>query len=326
MFGIVGVLVLLYWFIFISYRLHLILSNRRDFLNSSGLDSRVRVQNLYSYTTIRNRDICLIVLILLEMIVTAYSSFVLPRIPYYFEHTDADRKKPLDCIIPVIEYPYTHPLSVLLFTVLFVVILTQLMLISLLNLYLSGRYFGYSFPRKVIYKYIFFWGFQCILATICIIPKLQILFCPIVTLLIFLNWLNLFFSSRKVCRAIRSKMKEISLFEWNPGQYRHLAVTLKHYKIGNACLLIAFFFLVLALFCLTVSYFFNILASDCYLHEVYKINFSINSHEMVNKNIKFLLHGYCYNFVYDYLYALYRYITTYIKQGISDNVDTPSIL
>ena len=292
--GIVGILVLIYWLIFISYRLYLILCERKKYFNSPELDPRIHTQNLYSFTTVRNRDICLVVLILLDIIITVNFAFVLPNIHHYSRETDQVIKKGIfsNCtrLNSWIAYAYTQPASASLFTTLFVFVFTQIMLISFLNTYLAGRYFGHSLPRKVIYKYIFVWGFQCVLHTICIIPKLLILLCPISTLLLFLNWLNLIASSRKVCRAVRSKMKEIRLFEWNPAQYRNLVISLKHYEIANAFLITAHFFLFFALLFLTISFFLNIFVADCYFTVAYGINFNIVSSitiiEGINDNIK----------------------------------------
>ena len=272
--GTIGILLLLYWLIIITYRLYLIRNKRKKYLNSRELDPRAHSQILYTFTTVRNRDICLIALILLEILIVATSSFVVPE---YIIHYLSSTKNItfLNCTFkePFIAIVYIYPAYALLFVLIFSSSITQLLLISFLNSYLAGRYFGHSFPKIVVCKYIFVWVFQTFLQTICIIPKLQILFLPTTTLLLFLNWLNLIASSRKLSRAIRSKIKEIRLFEWNPTQFRNQSRNLKQYTISMGFLISAFFFAIVAIGVLTVS---MLLFSSCFIKIVYGINISFN--------------------------------------------------
>ena len=274
--GTIGILLLLYWLIIITYRLYLIRNKRKKYLNSPELDPRAHSQILYTFTTVRNRDICLIALILLEILIVVTSSFALPSVAQY-----AHKHVPIfsDCshLSALVASAYTHPVYGLFLTTICLLVITQLLLISFLNSYLAGRYFGHSFPKKVTYKYIFVWVFQCVLQTISMIPKLQILFLPTTTLLLFLNWLNVIASSRKLSRAIRSKIKEIRLFEWNPTQFRNQSRNLKQYTIAMGFLISAFFLLTVALLFLTISFFLNILVSNCYFSVVYGINLRIDA-------------------------------------------------
>ena len=276
--GTIGILLLLYWLIIITYRLYLIRNKRKRYLNSPELDPRAHSQILYTFTTVRNRDICLVALILLEILIVVTSSFALPAFWLHlldFESPIVKETFPnCESLNSIIVYLYIYPAYALLFVLIFNSSFTQLLLISFLNSYLAGRYFGHSFPKIVVCKYIIVWIFQTFVQTICIIPKHQILFLPTTTLLLFLNWLNLIASSRKLSRAIRSKIKEIRLFEWNPTQFRNHSRNLKQYTISMGFLISAFFFLTVALGILTISY--VLLMKSCFIRTVYGINISFN--------------------------------------------------
>ena len=273
--GTIGILLLLYWLIIITYRLYLIRNKREQYFSSPELDPRTHSQNLYTFTTVRNRDICLAALILLEILIVATSSFVVPE---YCSHylSSTKNKTFLNCTFkePFIVIFHIYPAYALPFVLIFNSFFTQLLLISFLNSYLAGRYFGHSFPKIVICKYLFVWIFQTFLQTICIIPKLQILFLPTTTLLLFLNWLNLIASRRKLSRAIRSIIKEIRLFEWNPTQFRNHSRNLKQYTISMGFLISAFFFLIVAIGVLTISC--VLLMKSCFIRTVYGININFN--------------------------------------------------
>ena len=276
--GTISTLLLLYWLIIITYRLYLIRNKHKQYLNSPELDPRAHSQILYTFTTVRNRDICLIALILLEILIIPTSSFALPAFLshlLYFESPIVKETFPnCESSNSIIVCLYIYPAYALPFVLISISFLTQLLLISFLNSYLAGRYFGHSFPKIVVCKYIIVWIFQAFLQTICIIPKLQILFLPTTTLLLFLNWLNLIASSRKLSRAIRSKIKEIRLFEWNPTQFRNQSRNLKQYTIAMGFLISAFFFLLLDIGVITVTYF--LLMKSCFIRTVYGINVSFN--------------------------------------------------
>ena len=272
--GTIGTLHLLYWLIIITYRLYLIRNKRKRYLNSPELDPRAHSQILYTFTTVRNRDICLVALILLEILIVATTSFVVPE--YCSRYLNSTKNNTfLNCTFkePFIAIFYVYPAHALLFVLIINSSFTQLLLISFLNSYLAGRYFGHSFPKIVVCKYIFVWIFQAFLQIICIIPKLQILFLPTTTLLLFLNWLNLIASSRKLSRAIRSKIKEIRLFEWNPTQFRNQSRNLKQYTISMGFLISAFFLLIVAAGVYTLS---MLLFATCFIRIVYGININFN--------------------------------------------------
>ena len=281
--GTFGLVLLVYWLIIISYRLYLIRNKHKQYLKASELDPRIHSQILHSFITVRNRDICLVLLILLEILIIATFSFGFPEFWSNLLHSNTTIVKHTfpNCtnLNRVIISVYIHPACGLFLIVFINSILTQLMLLSFLNSYLAGRYFGHSFPKIVVWKYIFSSIFQTFILTLCIIRKLQIFFFPICTLLIFLNWLNLIASSRKVCRAIRSKMKEIRLFEWNPALFRNHSRNLKQYRISMAFLIGSFLSLLIATTVLTISYF--LIVGSCFIDNVYKVHLSITIPEQI---------------------------------------------
>ena len=275
--GTIGLVLLVYWLIIISYRLYLIRNKHKQYLKASELDPRIHSQILYSFTTVRNRDICLVLLILLEILIIANFSFTVPELFLHFVDSNNEIKETLpnctDTYLLFYDF-YVYRVYALLFFTLYILVIIQLMLLSILNSYLDGRYFGHSFPKIIACKYIVCWIFQAFILTICVMSKLKYFFFPIITLLLFLNWLNLIASSRKVCRAIQSKMKEIRLFEWNPAQYRNHSLNLQQYRIAMGFLICAFFFLTLAVGLFSINYFF--LVGNCFIITVHGINLNFN--------------------------------------------------
>ena len=278
--GIIAILLLIYWLIIITYRLFLIRSKRKQYNNASELDPRTHSQIIYSFQTVRNRDICLVIILLLEIADVVIISFAIPEPFIYSIHSNKKINETFtNCSIAYRLFAnlYVHPVYALLVVTLPFLSITQLMLLSLLNSYLSGRYFGHRFPKLVVYKYIFIWTFQSFLLGMCIIPKLQILLFPTITLLVFLNWLNLVISSRKMCRAIQSKMKEIRLFEWDANMFRNYSRNFRQYRIGMGFLIGAFFFAILALSAYTISY--SLFIGSCFIHSVYGIRFYLKLYD-----------------------------------------------
>ena len=271
---IICLLLLVYWLSIIVYRLYLIGNKHKQYVTSSELDPRCHSQILFSFETVRNRDLCLVVILLLEvMIVIIFSSADHKFDSLIGNHTNSTF---MHCEHSgmLFEQLYTHFVIPLMFVTLFIIIITQLMLLSLLNLYLSVRYFRHTFPRLVVCKYMYSWIFQAFILVACIIPKLQILLLPITTLLMFLNWLNLIISSRKMCRAIQSKMNEIRLFEWDANMFRNHSLNLKQYRIAMRFLISANFVLICILLYLVICYFTFI--GSCFIHKVYGNNLMFN--------------------------------------------------
>ena len=280
--GVVSVLLLTFWLTVITYRLKLTLKKHKYYLKEYFGDSRIRSEILYALETVRNKDIFLLILVLLEIVIYFCLVLVIPQMDInvyqHYHSTEEFHQQFSNCssFNPLIAYSYLHPANAFMIITFGMMIITQFMLISFLNSYLSGRYFGHSLPRKVIYKYIFWWIFQYFTLGILIIPKLLIALPSVTTIFFFLNWLNLIASSRKLSRAIRSKMNEIRLFEWNPTLYRCLSITFKQYKIFMGFLIVAFFFLLLTIMYLSITFMFGIVIfANCFLEKVYGINLNV---------------------------------------------------
>ena len=296
--GTIAILLLVYWLVVISYRLYLIRNKHKQYLSTYGLDPRVHSQILYSLATVRNRDICLVVLILLEILILAIFSYAMLEIFLTLSNLEDKRKE----IFPNCNYTdstiinlYVYPVYALLVVALSILVIIQMMLLSILNSYLAGRYFGHSFPKIVVCKYIFSWIFQTSILTICVMPNFQIFILPIYSLLLFLNWLNIIASSRKMCRAIQSKMKEIRLFEWNPAQYRNHSLNLQQYRTAMGFLISAFLFLTLASGFYSINYFF--IVGSCFINTVYELNLNFDVSNLFHNYISTLLTWFAYFFI-----------------------------
>ena len=282
---IIGVLIVLltFWLTVLIYRLNTTLKKYKHYRQEYVGDSHLRSEILYALETVRNRDIFLIILVLLEIIICFCMTLVTPQMDLHLYHNSKYLHKfhelfpNCSSFHPLLAFSYIYPANTFMIITFGMMIITQFMLISFLNSYLAVRYFGYSLPRKVIYKYIFWWIFHYSIQAICIIPKLLLFLAPLFTVLVFFNWLNLIVSSRKMCSVIRSKMKEIYLFECNPALYRNLFRSLRQYKLCMGTLILAFFFLLLCSAFLSITYFLHIIMfSSPFLGKVYGIHLKMD--------------------------------------------------
>ena len=287
--GTLSVLLLTFWLTVIIYRLNSTLKKYKHYRKEYVSDSHLRSEVIYALETVRNRDIFLLILVLLEIVINSCMTFVIPQMninmyqnskylqEFYEQFPDCGSFNRL------MAFSYIYPANTFMLITIGMLIITQLMIISFLNSYLAVRYFGYSLPRKVIYKYIFWWIFQYSIQTICIIPKLLLFLAPLMTVLIFLNWWNLIVSSRKMCSVIRSKMKEIYLFEWNPALYKNLSTSLKLYKLCMGIFILAYYFLILCLALLSITYFIHIIVFPCsFLEKLYGIHLKMNFPDVIS--------------------------------------------
>ena len=297
-FGTVCITILSIWLTIIIYRLNETRKRKKKMLLKHDIDTIVRFQNIYSLETARNKDIFLFILIIVEIVSLfcsliiappilnfAYSSEMLQIIDQYFPRNT--------CILNnIVAVMYIYPASVLFVIFYMMLVVTQLMLISYINRYIAARYFGYSLAKRTIRKYIFCWIFVGLFQVIFCIRKLQIFLLPSITIVIFLNWCNLVITSRKMCSAIQSKLKEIRLFEWNPTHSRQLSNNLKFYKRTIGFIITSFLFVVLLSTVISIWYPSEILLlGDCYMHKVYNLtalNFNFNqpTKEMISKYFK----------------------------------------
>ena len=291
--GAVNVLLLTFWLTVLIYRLNTTLKKYKHYRNDSHLCSEI----LYALETVRNRDIFLIILTMLEMAYFFCFTLVIPQmnINIYkseFANSTIQEEFPNCSILPIFAFSYIYPANTFMIITFGMMIITQFMLISFLNSYLAVRYFGYSLPRKVIYKYIFWWIFQYSIQTICIIPKLLVFLLPICVLFVFLDWFNIILSSRNMSRAIRSKLKEIRLFEWNPNNYRILSKSLKYYKWAMSVFILSFSLSILSLAILSTYFLLHLFASDCFFKTVYGIHFHVNINHSVNHHVNEILNAF----------------------------------
>ena len=289
--GVLSVLLLTFWLTVITYRLKLTLKKHKYYLKEYFGDSRIRSQILYALETVRNKDIFLLILIILDISMFFCFTLVLPQLNinvYKSVYTESIRDEvfPKCNISLFIVYFYVYPANTFMIITFGMLIITQFMIISFLNSYLSGRYFGHSLPRKVIYKYIFWWVFQYIMQTIFIVPKLLIFLPLVCVVFLFFNWFNIILTSRKMCNAIRSKLEEIRLFEWNPNHYRIISRNFKHYKAAMSVFIFSFLLSVIALTIISILYFLHIVTGNCYLETVYGITAKVNLTQNATKQIQ----------------------------------------
>ena len=312
--GVVSVFLLIFWLTVISYRLRLTLKKYKHYLKVYVGDSRIRSEILYALETVRNKDIFLLIIVLLEIVIYICMTLVLPQMNMHVyqqaKYIEDFYKQFPNCssFNPLIAYSYLYPANTFMIITFGMLIITQFMLISFLNSYLAGRYFGHSLPRKVIYKYIFWWFFQYSIQAIFIIPKLLIALPSVITIFLFLNWLNLIASSRKMSSAIKSKMKEIRLFEWNPTLYRYFSKNFKQYKIFMGSLVVALFFLALTMAFLSITYLLHlIIFANSFLEKVYGINLNVTLLPSNNKIISMYFDTFQRGFalLFAFLYALW---------------------
>ena len=100
----------------------------------------------------------------------------------------------------------------------------------------------------------------------------------VVSLSTISNWFYIIVTSRKVTTAIRSKIREIHLFEWDAAQNRHYTQSLKSYKLVMFVVVTSIFLLMLIFPILTIIFYLEvILGGQCYFEQVYGISVSYNS-------------------------------------------------
>eukprot|EP00800_Vazella_pourtalesii_P016157 TRINITY_DN4546_c0_g1_i1.p1 TRINITY_DN4546_c0_g1~~TRINITY_DN4546_c0_g1_i1.p1 ORF type:complete len:111 (+),score=12.18 TRINITY_DN4546_c0_g1_i1:46-378(+) len=96
-------------------------------------------------------------------------------------------------------------------------------------------------------KYFLLWVFQFLILAITVTPQIQLFLLLTMPILLAANWVNLIYTSRKLCNYIKSKIKEIRLFESNPAALREHTTNLKQYRIAMGFLISSYFFFVLAI-------------------------------------------------------------------------------
>ena len=301
--GLVSVLLLTFWLAVIVYRLRLTLKRYKYYLKEFVGDSHIRSEVLYALETCRNRDIFLTVLILLDMAMFFCFTLVLPQLnikvysSVYFRHKMNEVFGGCK-ILPLIGFSYMYPANTFMLVTFVMVVITQFMIISFLNQYLALRYLGHSLPNKVVFKYILWWIVQYSIQSICVIPKCLIFLPPIILFFIILDWFYIILSSRKLCRAIRSKLEEIRLFEWNPNNYRIIYKNLKQYRIMMTVFVLVVLSSIIALMFLGTCYLLYLITGNCYLQTVYGINYNISLTQNVRKQMHDIINDLLFGFAF----------------------------
>ena len=272
----ITIFLLLYWSVIISTRLRLNIKQYKAYIKSHYFDKHVHSKLKFAYETVRNRNIFLLILIAIEIVLLFAATLPLPILNFELYLSEFVKKKIKEtfrnCTVShVLAISYIYPISAFAIVSVGMLVITHFLFISFFNSYLACRYLGYSFPRRNAIKYVLLWIFLYIFLTVCTIPYLQILF-PLAVLVVFINWMNLVYTTRQLCKAIRSIIREIELFEWNPESYRMYSRDLKHYKITMGVVILASFFLVMAIFVFASSAFLQILLDSCYLQAVFGLN------------------------------------------------------
>ena len=95
-------------------------------------------------------------------------------------------------------------------------------------------------------------------------------------ILLTANWVNLIYTSKKLCNYIRSKIKEIRLFESNPAALREHTTNLKHYRVAMGFLISSYLFFLLADIDLSLLLLIDLIfGGSCFVEQVYGINLNI---------------------------------------------------
>ena len=162
-FGSLSILLLIFWLSVTLYRLYKSRITRKYYLHTYVDYSHIRSEILYTLQTVQNRDICLLILILLEIIIVVCLTFILPAAMSHIYNsisTDAIlyNETFLICIRNfqsnyLLLYSHTHPLIAVIYVSICMVTISQLMLISFLNSYLAARYFNHKLQKKFFMKY-----------------------------------------------------------------------------------------------------------------------------------------------------------------------------
>ena len=280
--GLISLITSLIWLFVIIYRIYLTRLKYRQYSKSfhAYFDSHNRI--LYNLETFQYRDTLLIILIILEQV--CIFTFMFGGHEYYTstyksESALKEVKEFFSCnvtLIPAVSY--LHPEYTIFFILLSMMIVTHLMLISYINAYLAARYLGHSLLKSYKCKYILVWLFQFAIQLFFVIPRLQLLSMLVVSLSTISNWFYIIVTSRKVTTAIRLKIKEIRLFEWDAAQYRHYTQSLRSYRHVMFVVVTSIFLLMLIIPILTILFYLElILGGQCYFEQVYGISVPYNS-------------------------------------------------
>ena len=315
--GILSSSLLIFWLSVTSYRLYKSRNTCKYYLHTYVDYSHIRSEILYTLKTVQNRDICLLILILLEIIIVVCLTFILPATITHIHNSDINvfqynGTNPI-CIhvfnvTDVLLYSHTHPLIAVIHVSICMVIISQLMLISFLNSYLAARYFKHKLQKKFFMKYFLLWILQFLILAITVTPQIQLFLLLTMPILLFANWVNLVVTSRKLCNYIKSIIKEIRLFESNPAALREHATNLKRYKIAMGFFISSYLFFVLAETDISTLLSIDILfRGSYYVEQVYGIKLNLLFTEtQLAQRIHCILYliGNCSSFFFAILYAV----------------------
>ena len=316
--GILSLFLLIFWLSVTLYRLYKSRNTCKYYLHTYVDYSHIRSEILYTLQTVQNRDICLLILILLEIILVICLTFIIPvdsnvmiesysgATPYYETFPEC-RNTSNAWVISFLLYTYTHPIHYVIYMCIFMVIISQLMLISFLNSYLAARYFKHKLQKKFFIKYFLLWILQFLILAITVTPQIQ-LFLPLaMSILLFANWVNLVVTSRKLCNYIKSIIKEIRLFESNPAALREHTTNLKRYRIAMGFLISSYLSFLIAMLALGALFLLEIIiAGDCYVGGVYGIKLDFDDNTGSNQHIHNVLYtiSLSFSFFFFLLYAV----------------------
>lgn len=277
--GLVFLITSLIWLFIITYRLCL---TRRKYRQFSKSYSASRTQILYNLETFQHRDTLLIILLILEQV--CIFTFMFGGHEYYTNtyHSESAKEQVnqyFNCNITLIPaVSYLHPEYTIFFILLSMMTITHLMLISYINAYLAARYLGHSLLKGYKRKFIGVWLLQFAIQLLFVIPRLQLFSMLVVSLSTTSNWIYIIVTSRKVTTAIRLKIKEVRLFEWDAAQYRHYTHSLRSYRRVMFIVVTSISLLMLIIPILTILFYLElILGGQCYFEQVYGITLPYNS-------------------------------------------------
>ena len=333
--GSLSLLLMIFWLSVTSYRLYKSRNTRKFYLHTYVDYSHIRSEILYALQTVRNRDICLLILIIMEIIIIISLSFILPVASTHLFDSVASGVSQYNETFPkcankfesisIVLYSYTHPLNAAVYVSMCMLIISQLMLISFLNSYLAARYFKHKLQKKFFIKYFLLWVFQFLILAITVTPQIQLFLLLTMSILFTANWVNLVCTSRKLCNNIKSKIKEIRLFESNPSALREHTTNLKQYKIAMGFLISSYFSFLLVILALGSLFLMEVIfAGNCYVKMVYGITLNISDTTGSNQHIHDVLHNiveaFCLLFAFLYaallmipsLYLVVKYLVCWL--------------
>ena len=251
---------------------------------SNYFDYQIRKKILSNFKTILIKDLMLILLSIFEFSVPLYlglpTTIIMQYIERHEQYIEGLQKSGFgNCSIdPILALVYFNPF-ILLAPISFGVFLNSSMVLLLgLSAYLTRKYQGYSLEKGLIYRISFWLLCQNILLFSSLIPYLQVLILLLPISLTLFNWGLLVRASRKLSRAIKSKLFEVYTFEFDPLLYRKLKNSYRNYNIFISFHLMSLFLLIVVI-CITIVFFSlnPLLSSSCYLETVYGIQLSIPS-------------------------------------------------